>query len=127
MQIIGGANVHNDSLQFLAEQGAAGYGLMVLFALTLFGAMAWGVLAFAHTKRVAEKAKGRKKLTGWINLAPPPAVAVWAGTTATVCHSFGDLPFRSPAVLVMWLLALVCATGWVPAPVALKPKAAVKQ
>ena len=33
MQIIGGANVHNDTLQFLAEQGWVGFGLLALCAL----------------------------------------------------------------------------------------------
>ena len=114
LQIIGGANVHNDSLQFLAEQGVVGFGLMVVFALLLFGTMAWQALAFCHAKRFVERSIGKKTLTKRFYLIPPPVVAAWAGTTATVCHSFGDLPFRSPAVLVVWLLALVCATGWIP-------------
>jgi len=114
LQIFGGANVHNDTFQFLAEQGAVGFGLMVLFALTLFGTMAWGVLKACRARRKVERAKGKKMLTGWVSLIPPPAMAVWAGTTATVCHSLGDLPFRCPAVLVVWLLAFVCATGWIP-------------
>ena len=114
LQIIGGANVHNDSLQFLAEQGVVGFGLMVLFAVLLFGGMAWQVISFCRAKRVL--AKSRKMTPGkWLYLTPPPTMAVWAGTTATICHSLGDLPFRSPAVLTVWLLAFVCAVGWVPA------------
>ncbi|MCL1919991.1 MAG: O-antigen ligase family protein [Kiritimatiellaeota bacterium] len=113
LQSIGGINVHNDSLQFLAEQGVVGYGLMVAFAVTLFGSMAWQVLAYCRAKRAL--AKSRKLKPGnCFYLTSPVTVAVWAGTTATVCHSFGDLPFRSPAILVMWLLAFVCAAGWVP-------------
>ena len=46
---------------------------------------------------------------------PPEVVAVFVGTTATVCHSLGDLPFRSPAILTVWLLSFVCADGFLPA------------
>ncbi|MCL2104752.1 MAG: O-antigen ligase family protein [Kiritimatiellaeota bacterium] len=114
LQQVGGANVHNDSLQFLLEQGVVGYGLMVMFALLLFGGMAWQVLAFCRVKRAQARSRGRRS-PSWFYLTPPVTVAAWVGTTATVCHSFGDLPFRSPAVLVVWLLAFVCVTGWVPA------------
>jgi len=100
LQTIGGVNVHNDSLQFLAEQGVVGFGLMVMFALTLFGGMAWQVFAFCRAKRALARSR-KLSPRGWIYLIPPPTVAVWAGTTATVCHSFGDLPFRSPAVLAV--------------------------
>ena len=113
LQIVGGANVHNDALQFLAEQGAVGFGLMVMFALSLFGGMVWRVFAFCRAKRASTRSRGGKGVS-WFYLVPPSAVAVWAGTTATVCHSFGDLPFRSPAILAVWLLSFVCVTGWIP-------------
>jgi hypothetical protein len=97
----------------LAEQGVVGFGLMVLFGLMLFGLMWWQMLAFCRAKWAF--AKNRKlRPPNWFYQIPPPVVAVWAGTTATVCHSFGDLPFRCPAVLIVWLLAFVCATGWIP-------------
>jgi len=114
LQVIGGANVHNDSLQFLAEQGVVGFGLMVMFAVLLFGGMGWRVFSFCRAKRAL--AKSRKMMPNkWLYLTPPPTIAVWAGTTATICHSLGDLPFRTPAILTVWLLAFVCATGWIPA------------
>ena len=115
LQIVGGANVHNDSLQFLAEQGVVGFGLMVMFALSLFGWMTWRVFVFCRARRAFVRSRGGKGVPNWFFLIPPSAVAVWVGTTATVCHSFGDLPFRSPAVLTVWLLSFVCATGWIPA------------
>ena len=31
-----------------------------------------------------------------------------------VCHSFGDLPFRAPSILIVWVLAWVCVSGWMP-------------
>jgi hypothetical protein len=51
----------------------------------------------------------------WLYYLPPEVVAVFVGTTATVCHSLGDLPFRSPAILTVWLLAFACADGFLPA------------
>ena len=115
MQIQGGANVHNDSLQFLAEQGAVGYGLMVLCVLVLVVPLVWQAVkvcrALAATK---EPAKAFAKPV-WLYRLPPELVAVFVGTAATVCHSFGDLPFRSPAVLTVWVLSLVCASGFLPA------------
>jgi O-antigen ligase len=114
LQIEGGANVHNDSLQFLAEQGVVGYGLMVacalLLALPLFG-QAWRL---CRLKAPAEAQGGTAATKGWLSRIPPPLVAVWVGTGATVCHSLGDLPFRAPSILAVWVLSLACVSGWLP-------------
>lgn len=105
MQIQGGANVHNDSLQFLAEQGAVGFGLLLGCALLLVIPLFWQAW---HLYRILPTQGG------WLRCIPPPVVAVWVGTGATVCHSLGDLPFRAPSILTVWVLALVCVTGWIP-------------
>lgn len=114
MQIQGGANVHNDTLQFLAEQGAVGFGLMVLCALTLIVPL---VVQSVRTTR-ALTSTGLDAIPAkpvWLYHLPPEVVAVFVGTAATVCHSLGDLPFRSPAILTVWLLSFVCADGFLPA------------
>jgi O-antigen ligase len=114
MQIDGGANVHNDTFQFLAEQGAAGFGLLVLCALSLIVPLVWQA---GKVNRALNKA-GTDSMPAkpvWLYHLPPEVVAVFVGAAATVCHSLGDLPFRSPAVLTVWLLAFVCATGFLPA------------
>jgi O-antigen ligase len=114
MQIQGGANVHNDTLQFLAEQGAVGFGLMALCALTLIVPLA--VQAVRTTRALS--ATGIDAIPAkpvWLYHLPPEVVAVFVGAAATVCHSLGDLPFRSPAVLTVWLLAFACAGGFLPA------------
>lgn len=116
MQIQGGANVHNDSLQFLAEQGVVGYGLLLLGVLVLqipLVAQAWRLIKIVPTQDAPRDALKPK---GWLQCVPPPLIAVWVGTGATVCHSFGDLPFRAPSVLIIWVLALVCVSGWLPTP-----------
>jgi len=114
MQIQGGANVHNDTLQFLAEQGAVGFGVMALCALTLIVPL---VVQAVRTTR-ALSATGIDAIPAkpvWLYHLPPEMVAVFVGAAATVCHSLGDLPFRSPAILTVWLLAFVCAGGFLPA------------
>lgn len=113
MQIIGGVNVHNDSLQFLAEQGLVGYGLLVLAALILALPLVWQVWLIRRSLVENQGAEGNR--AGLLGCIPAPLVAVWVGTTATVCHSFGDLPFRAPSVLVVWVLAFACVPGWLPA------------
>ena len=115
MQIQGGANVHNDSLQFLAEQGAVGYGLMVLCVLVLVVPLVWQ--AFKVCRKLAATGESDKAAAKpvWLYRLPPELVALFVGTAATVCHSLGDLPFRSPAVLTVWVLSFVCASGFLPA------------
>ncbi len=114
MQIQGGANVHNDSLQFLAEQGAVGYGLMVACALFLSLPLAWQAWRLCRVLPSQPELADSAKVKGALSCIPPPLMAVWIGTGATVCHSLGDLPFRAPSILIVWVLALVCAWGWLP-------------
>lgn len=114
IQITGGANVHNDTLQFLAEQGAIGFGLLALCALAVLLPLIWQAGRVNHAMAVAGEESGRAK-PRWLYRMPPEMIAVLVGAIATVCHSLGDLPFRSPAVLMVWMLAFVCATGFLPA------------
>jgi hypothetical protein len=115
MQIEGGANVHNDSLQFLAEQGAVGYGLILASVLLLVCPLCWQAWRLSRA-RVAFGVKDEPaREAGWLSRVPAPLIAVWVGTSATVCHSLGDLPFRAPSILIVWVLALSCVPGWLPA------------
>ena len=87
----GKANVHNDPLQFLAEFGAVGAGLLLAIWLVLL----------APALRLLQRVKGL-----WH--APPLPVLLLAGTFLTLIHSMIDLPFRSPAILWLWLVCLAC-------------------
>jgi hypothetical protein len=109
MQIEGGSNVHNDMFQFLVEHGYIGFGLMMSFVLLLVIPLVRDLVRFCRLNSSSSFG-----MFYWFYRIPPVAVAVFAGTTATVLHSFGDLPFRSPAVLVVWLVAIVCASAWIP-------------
>ena len=90
----GKANVHNDPAQFLAEFGAVGAGLMAVCVIGLAGP--------------ALRSRHKRPLT----------VLILAGTGLVVVHSLVDLPFRCPAILYAWLIALGCAavleTGFPP-------------
>ena len=114
MQIVGGSNVHNDTLQFLVEHGFVGFGLMLSFVLLLVIPLVREIVRFCRLKHPGAYHPGTSGKSHWFYRIPPVVVAVFAGTTATFLHSFGDLPFRSPAVLVVWLVAIVCASGWIP-------------
>jgi hypothetical protein len=114
MQIVGGSNVHNDMLQFLAEHGYLGFGLMVVFTLLLVIPLVRDIIRFCRLKSSGGQNLGSLTSVHWFYRIPPVIVAIFAGTTATILHSFGDLPFRSPAVLVIWLISFLCATAWLP-------------
>lgn len=114
MQIVGGSNVHNDMFQFLSEHGYIGFGIMMLFVGLLVVPLWRDIIRFCNLKPSGDHISSAALKTHWFYRLPPVIVAIFAGTTATVVHSFGDLPFRSPAVLVVWLIAFVCASGWLP-------------
>lgn len=116
MQVTGGANVHNDAWQFLAEQGYVGFGVLLACVLALLVPL-WMSLfrlirnAFQLSKQDIDQ---NSPSAHWFYCIPLPLVAIFIGTAATTCHSLGDLPFRNPAVLTIWVLALACAPGWLP-------------
>ncbi len=83
----GKANVHNDPLQFLAEFGIVGGGLMALVVICLLV---------------------RIGACGWHEIRQPGILCPLMGTALTVLHSLIDLPFRSPAILYLWLTILAC-------------------
>lgn len=87
----GWANVHVDLLQFLAEFGVVGTGLL----LAALGAMARGLCGLRRCRHDAFCAMGI------------------AGLGLTVLFSFIDIPFRCPAILYTWvaLLAAMPAMG----------------
>ena len=82
---IGDANVHNDPVQFLAEFGALGGGLLAACVIVLLAPVA------------------RKGI-----LTHPLALFPLLGVGWTFGHSLVDLPFRCPAILYHWLTILAC-------------------
>lgn len=84
----GKANVHNDPVQFLCEFGAVGAGAMTGVVVLL------GCSVFRR----------RQDFDAMIALS-------MLGVGAVALQSLIDLPFRSPAVLYLWLVILAGAGG----------------
>lgn len=114
LQIDGGVNVHNDSLQFLAEHGYVGYGVILACAALLVFPVFWQVLRLFRPEGGDWGGGKAFASVGWLQRIPIPVVAVAVGCFATVCHSFGDLPFRAPSVMIVWVLAWCAVPGWIP-------------
>ena len=87
----GKANVHNDPVQFLAEFGLVGVGLLGLMLLVLARDLRHRRLAYA-----------------------PLVVLPLVGVALVGGQSLIDLPFRSPAVLALWLISLAGASRVLP-------------
>jgi hypothetical protein len=85
----GRANVHNDLMQFLAEFGAIGMGLLLATVATL-------------GRHLARPSTVQRSVT-FIPLL---------GLSVTVAHSMIDLPFRNPAILMTWLAVLTATARY---------------
>lgn len=106
---VGQANVHNDTLQFLAEHGMVGFGLMVgciiVLAIPFFFAL-FRSPSIPMSDAVADRC--------WINRICAYCVFAFVATTMIAAHSFIDLVFRSPACMMLYGLLFVAADGFVP-------------
>ena len=113
IQSVGGINVHNDYLQFLAEHGIVGCVLLVVIFLML----AWPV--FRSWKELIlvlrfSKDKLRSPRPIAIFALPGSAFAVLGGVLATLLHVMADCPLRSPAVLTLMFVSLAAVDGFIP-------------
>ncbi len=107
---VGQANVHNDTLQFLAEHGWIGFGLMLACcACLLWPFMVDFVTSPSRTQSDAVADRG------WFNRLNAFFVFGFLATQLIAVHSFIDLVFRSPACMMLYGLIFVCAMGFVPA------------
>lgn len=113
VQVRGGANVHNDGLQFLAEHGTVGCGLLIAVVILLV----WPIL---EQWRLLIKAtrfnKSKHKYAKPVQIFVLPASVFFILTTAvaTLVHSFFDCPLRSSATLTLFFISLASLTGFMP-------------
>lgn len=94
VQYPGRANVHCDILQFLAEFGVIGFGLMLTAVTSLIVSLF--PLPLGERARVRVSATSRDPL--WV-------MGV-IGLSLVLIFSLIDLPFRCPAILCTWMVVL---------------------
>ena len=112
MQKVGGVNVHNDYLQFMCEHGAIGTGLLLLIVAALFLPLfrRWGhEIRVSHFTKKADSPRPTA-----LFCVPAVVVGVLLAAAANLIHAFGDCIFRSPAVLIQFLLLLAAVEGFLP-------------
>ena len=111
LQKVGGINVHNDHLQFLAEHGLVGFGAMVIIVIML-------LLPIYDDWRLRLKklrfAKKHDLPAAPIQLfaIPAPVFIILMTAVATAIHGFGDCPLRSAAVFVLFFSSLAALPGF---------------
>ncbi len=112
-QIVGGANVHNDYLQFLAEHGLVGFTLLVacVWLLALPTGREWKRLAAAAL--AADRSRMGASASA-IFAVSASVFWIFLGCCAVLAHAFGDCPFRAGAVLAVFLAALPASSGFLP-------------
>ncbi len=113
IQVVGGINVHNDYLQFLAEHGLVGFGLMVAIVILLVWPTGQIWAAMAKAIRFAPMRKQPPQPRSLFVL-PAAAFALFWAAICTLIHSFGDCPLRSPAVLSLFFVELAAIDGFLP-------------
>ena len=105
---VGQANVHNDTLQFLAEHGWIGFGLMLGCLASLALPFLWVLFTsprHAFTDTLADR--------WWLNRIDAYCVFALVAILMMTVHSFIDIVFRSPACMLLYGLLFVCAPGFV--------------
>lgn len=113
LPIVGGANVHNDYLQFLTEHGIVGFGLLVAAVVMLFWPVgrAWGGLV-KRTRFMKKKDLPAKPVA--IFILPAPTFCMLVAEICVLIHAFGDCPFRSPAIMTLFFVSLAAMQGFMP-------------
>ena len=113
MQTTGGANVHNDFIQFLAEHGAVGFSLIVMVFLMLVWPLfkVWKTL-IASARFLKPKDQPPKPVA--IFALPASVFCILSSAVATIIHAFADCPFRSPAVMTLFFTMLASMDGFLP-------------
>lgn len=115
-QGLGGANVHNDYMQFLAEHGLVGFALLVacVWLLAIPTGHGWKTVAQQALASRSSMDSGPGD-SAYVLFSVTPAV-LWSflGCVAVLVHAFGDCPLRAGAVLSTFLVLLPISFGFIP-------------
>ncbi|MGN1359640.1 MAG: O-antigen ligase family protein [Kiritimatiellia bacterium] len=103
----GQANIHNDAVQFLCEHGIVGLGLMlaILAGLLVPMSCSW----WRSTNQIDTTAI---RAIPWAFRFNAVSTAMLWATAVILIHSTFDIPFRSPAVLMLYIAGLALAQGY---------------
>lgn len=112
-QYDGGANVHNDYMQFLAEHGIVGFAFLAACVCLL------AFPTFREWKRRTGLARAEDRLRMSASTATLFAVAapiLWAflGSVVMLVQAFGDCPMRSGAIFSLFLTLQSASFGYFP-------------
>ncbi len=113
LQTVGGINVHNDYLQFLAEHGIVGFGAILAIVTLLLIPLVriWSALVRSIRFSSIRNSLPHPQM---IFILPAPVFCILMTALATCIHAFADCPFRSPAVLTLFFVSLAAMDGFLP-------------
>ena len=113
IQTAGGINVHNDHLQFLAEHGLAGYGMMLALLVFLVRPVVrqWRALILESRFKKGKNLPPRPIQSFALPAAP---FFILVAVSAVMIHAFGDCPLRSCAILDLVFVSLAALPGFMP-------------
>lgn len=108
----GGSNVHNDYLQFMAEHGLIGFGLMAAIVLLALWPTFLVWVAMARSIRFVKQLD--LPSPRGLFIFPAGAFATLVALLCTLIHALADCPFRAPAVLMLFCIELTAIDGFLP-------------
>ena len=109
----GKANVHNDYMQFLAEHGLVGFGLLVALVFMLLRPVCLVWKTLVTTARFQDP-KERPPRPLHVFALPAPAFCILTACCATVIHGVADCPFRTASILTLFFVSLAAIDGFMP-------------
>ena len=115
LQTVGGANVHNDHLQFLAEHGLVGMGMLAAILALLLWPVCRKWRGMARDLRFV-KPKDLPPKPAALFILPAPVLFILLTFLATFVHAFADCPLRSCAVLDLYFISVAALPGFMPKP-----------